>query len=73
MTLSVEQAPALAEAQLALALRVYTHLLPASEDRTRRAIDRAFGYKPDDADGAQVDDAAEVTDEPDDADGLGTA
>jgi integrase len=54
-------------------LRVYTHLLPASEDRTRRAIDRAFGYTPDDADGAQVDHAAEVTDEPDDADGLGTA
>ncbi len=24
-------------------LRVYTHLLPASEDRTRRAIDSAFG------------------------------
>lgn len=24
-------------------LRIYTHLLPASEDRTRRAIDRAFG------------------------------
>ncbi len=23
-------------------LRIYTHLLPASEDRTRRAIDRAF-------------------------------
>jgi hypothetical protein len=23
-------------------LRVYTHLLPASEDRTRRAIDRAL-------------------------------
>ncbi|HLL66340.1 MAG TPA: tyrosine-type recombinase/integrase [Micromonosporaceae bacterium] len=23
-------------------LRVYTHLLPNSEDRTRRAIDRAF-------------------------------
>jgi integrase len=24
-------------------LRVYAHLLPASEDRTRRAIDSAFG------------------------------
>ncbi|WP_165521777.1 tyrosine-type recombinase/integrase [Micromonospora zingiberis] len=24
-------------------LRTYTHLLPASEDRTRRAIDRALG------------------------------
>jgi integrase len=27
-------------------LRVYTHLLPSSEDRTRRAIDRALGYRP---------------------------
>lgn len=27
-------------------LRIYTHLLPASEDRTRRAIDRAFGHSP---------------------------
>ena len=25
-------------------LRVYTHLLPSSEDRTRRAIDRALGH-----------------------------
>ena len=32
-------------------LRVYTHLLPSSEDRTRRAIDRAFGYRPDTRDG----------------------
>ncbi|WP_307868065.1 hypothetical protein [Micromonospora sp. C95] len=24
-------------------LRTYTHLLPTSEDRTRRAIDKAFG------------------------------
>jgi integrase len=28
-------------------LRVYTHLLPSSEDRTRRAIDRALGHTPD--------------------------
>jgi integrase len=28
-------------------LRVYTHLMPTSEDRTRRAIDRAFGHGPD--------------------------
>jgi integrase len=27
-------------------LRIYTHLLPASEDRTRRAIDKAFGELP---------------------------
>jgi integrase len=27
-------------------LRVYTHLLPASEDRTRRAIDAAFADDP---------------------------
>jgi hypothetical protein len=42
-------------------LRVYTHLLPSSEDRTRRAVDRALGYEPDDADG------------PDPVDGLETA
>jgi integrase len=38
-------------------LRIYTHLMPSSEDRTRRAIDKAFGHEP----------------EPDDPDGLGTA
>ncbi|SCG54691.1 hypothetical protein GA0070613_2451 [Micromonospora inositola] len=27
-------------------LRIYTHLLPASEDRTRRVIDKAFGEQP---------------------------
>ena len=34
-------------------LRTYTHLMPSSEDRTRRAIDKAFGYEPqaDDSDG----------------------
>jgi integrase len=32
-------------------LRVYTHLLPASEDRTRRAIDTAFQTDPDAAHG----------------------
>ncbi|MER7992832.1 hypothetical protein [Micromonospora chalcea] len=32
-------------------LRVYTHLLPSSEDRTRRAIDAAFGHGPTDPDG----------------------
>lgn len=32
-------------------LRIYTHLLPASEERTRRAIDRAFGYGAEDSDG----------------------
>jgi hypothetical protein len=58
-------------------LRVYTHLLPASEDRTRRAIDRAFAYVPNDADGIpDGPDDADGTDEadgPDDADGLATA
>ena len=31
-------------------LRIYTHLLPTSEDRTRRAIDQAFkdDLRPDD-------------------------
>jgi integrase len=32
-------------------LRVYTHLLPTSEDRTRRAIDDAFGGGPSGPDG----------------------
>jgi len=27
-------------------LRTYTHLMPSSEERTRKAIDRAFGYDP---------------------------
>ncbi|WP_446220306.1 tyrosine-type recombinase/integrase [Micromonospora sp. IBHARD004] len=31
-------------------LRTYTHLLPTSEDRTRRAIDKAFGAAPTTAD-----------------------
>jgi integrase len=26
-------------------LRTYTHLMPSSEDRTRRAIDKAFGFE----------------------------
>jgi integrase len=38
-------------------LRTYTHLMPSCEDRTRRAIDKAFGYEP----------------EADDSDGLATA
>ncbi|SDY98654.1 Phage integrase family protein [Micromonospora pattaloongensis] len=32
-------------------LRVYTHLLPSSEDRTRRAIDEAFADDPETGDG----------------------
>ncbi|WP_422751829.1 tyrosine-type recombinase/integrase [Micromonospora sp. WMMD708] len=32
-------------------LRVYTHLLPTSEERTRRAIDTAFGHGPATPDG----------------------
>jgi len=35
-------------------LRVYTHLLPSSEDRTRRAIDRAFGHQPETPDGLET-------------------
>jgi integrase len=35
-------------------LRVYTHLLPSSEDRTRRAIDRALGHTPDTPDGLET-------------------
>jgi integrase len=35
-------------------LRVYTHLLPSSEDRTRRAIDRAFGHAADTPDGLET-------------------
>jgi integrase len=26
-------------------LRTYTHLMPSSEERTRKAIDQAFGYR----------------------------
>ncbi|MFG3701191.1 tyrosine-type recombinase/integrase [Micromonospora sp. NPDC047620] len=33
----------LGHADLGFILRTYTHLLPTSEDRTRRAIDTAFG------------------------------
>jgi hypothetical protein len=33
---------------------IYTHLLPSSEDRTRRAIDRAFGYQPSTPDGLET-------------------
>jgi integrase len=35
----------LGHADPAFTLRVYTHLLPTSEDRTRRAIDQALGTK----------------------------
>jgi hypothetical protein len=35
-------------------LRVYTHLMPASEDRTRRAVDRALGGVPDGTETAQT-------------------
>jgi integrase len=39
-------------------LRVYTHLLPTSEDRTRRAIDTAFAH--DLADGTETLDGMET-------------
>ena len=35
-------------------LRVYTHLMPAREDRTRRAVDRALGGVPDGTETAQT-------------------
>jgi integrase len=35
-------------------LRVYTHLMPASEDRTRRAVDRALGGVPNGTETAQT-------------------
>jgi integrase len=35
-------------------LRIYTHLLPASEDRTRRAIDNAFADDPQTGDGLET-------------------
>ncbi len=35
-------------------LRVYTHLMPTSEDRTRRAIDDAFADDPETRDGPET-------------------
>jgi integrase len=35
-------------------LRTYTHLLPTSEDRTRRAIDQAFRDDPEPGDGLET-------------------
>jgi integrase len=35
-------------------LRIYTHLLPTSEDRTRRAIDEAFKDDPETDDGLET-------------------
>ena len=35
-------------------LRIYTHLLPTSEDRTRRAIDHAFADDPQTPDGLET-------------------
>jgi integrase len=35
-------------------LRIYTHLLPASEDRTSRAIDHAFANDPETSDGLET-------------------
>ncbi|GGR75586.1 hypothetical protein GCM10010169_19580 [Micromonospora fulviviridis] len=40
----------LGHAEPGFTLRVHTHLLPNSEDRTRRAIDAAFGYSLDASD-----------------------
>ncbi|MFF5219534.1 hypothetical protein [Micromonospora sp. NPDC000442] len=59
---SANAAPAyLGHAEPGFTLRTYTHLLPTSEDRTRRAIDEAFGED-------QADD-----DEPEARGGLETA
>ena len=41
-------------------LRTYTHLLPTSEDRTRRAIDKAFGEDQADDDGPKPGDGLET-------------
>jgi integrase len=41
-------------------LRIYTHLLPASEDRTRRAIDKAFAEQPAAGDGPHASDGLET-------------
>ncbi|MFF0229055.1 hypothetical protein [Micromonospora sp. NPDC005254] len=38
-----ESIKALGHADPGFTLRTYTHLLPSSEDRTRLAIDKAFG------------------------------
>ncbi|MFJ9913586.1 tyrosine-type recombinase/integrase [Actinacidiphila glaucinigra] len=35
-------------------LRTYTHLMPASDTRTRAAVDRVFGYKPATDDGPET-------------------
>ncbi|MFE2541494.1 tyrosine-type recombinase/integrase [Actinacidiphila glaucinigra] len=35
-------------------LRTYTHLMPASDTRTRAAVDRVFGYKPATNDGPET-------------------
>lgn len=37
-------------AERSFTLRTYTHLLPTSEDRTRRAIDKALGEDQEDDD-----------------------
>lgn len=41
-------------------LRTYTHLLPTSEDRTRRAIDKAFGEDQAADDGPEAGDGLET-------------
>lgn len=41
-------------------LRTYTHLLPTSEDRTRRAIDKAFGEEQPADDGPEAGDGLET-------------
>jgi hypothetical protein len=38
----------------AFTLRTYTHLMPSSEGRTRRAVDRALAFEDVDADGPQT-------------------
>jgi hypothetical protein len=61
----------LGHADPAFTMRAYTHLMPASADRTRRAIDRVFGDDPD-----RVDEPAAMEDGHDPSghsDGLETA
>ncbi|WP_346119697.1 hypothetical protein [Micromonospora coerulea] len=50
----------LGHADAGFTLRIYTHLLPTSEDRTRRAIDKAFGEDQAADDGREARDGLET-------------
>ena len=51
-------------------LRIYRHLLPTSEDRTRRAIDAALAHDPAPADVPEPAEVQESPDGPDTVEGL---